>query len=156
MALMNWLWRIRICKLNWIWRWFWNAEIGNFWVPQPFFKKITSAGLNSLNQKKYQISVKIGFLMIHFTKRGQYWTFWCQGWTNHLEQEVFWWNRVFEAVEVSEVAGVDQVNEAAEVLGPKKITTDDFRVIQVLEFTFILLFGKTFLGGWIMKYHIEI
>jgi hypothetical protein len=39
-------------------RWFWNAEIGNFWVPQPFFKKVTSASLNSLRQKGYQILVK--------------------------------------------------------------------------------------------------
>ena len=58
MDFMNWLWRIKICKLDLVWRWFWNAEIGNFWVQQLFFKKVTSAGLNSLRQKGYQISVK--------------------------------------------------------------------------------------------------
>ena len=36
---MNWLWGIKICKLNLIWRWFWNAEIENFWVPKPFIEK---------------------------------------------------------------------------------------------------------------------
>ena len=37
-----------------------------------------------------------------------------------------------------------------------KITTEDFRVIQVLEFSFILMFGKKYFFGRIMKYHIEI
>ena len=58
MDFMNWLWWIKICKLDLVWRWFWNAEIGNFWVPQLFSKKVTSVGLNSLQQKGYQISVK--------------------------------------------------------------------------------------------------
>ena len=58
MDFMNWLWQIKICKLDLVWRWFWNAEIGNFWVPQLFSKKVTSVGLNSLQQKGYQISVK--------------------------------------------------------------------------------------------------
>ena len=49
MTLMNWLWRIEICKLNLVWRWFWNAEIRNAWVAPPFFKKkITSSGLNTV------------------------------------------------------------------------------------------------------------
>ena len=39
MDFMNWLWRIKICKVDLVWRSFWNAEIGNFWVPQLFFKK---------------------------------------------------------------------------------------------------------------------
>jgi hypothetical protein len=33
---MNWLWWIKICKLDLVWRWFWNTEIGNFWVPQAY------------------------------------------------------------------------------------------------------------------------
>jgi hypothetical protein len=43
---------------------------GNFWVPQPFFKKITSADLNSLRQKDYQISVKIWIFDDPFHKKG--------------------------------------------------------------------------------------
>ena len=58
MDFMNWLWQIKICKFDLVWRWFWNTEIGNFWVPQLFSKKVTSVGLNSLQQKGYQISVK--------------------------------------------------------------------------------------------------
>jgi hypothetical protein len=49
---------------------FWNAEIGNFWVPQPFFKKVTSAGLNSLRQKGYQISVKNWIFDYPFQEEG--------------------------------------------------------------------------------------
>ena len=37
-----------------------------------------------------------------------------------------------------------------------KITTEDFRVIQVLEFSFILMFWKKYWFGRFMKYHIEI
>ena len=39
MDFMNWLWQIKICKFDLLWRWFWNTEIGNFWVPQLFSKK---------------------------------------------------------------------------------------------------------------------
>ena len=70
MALMNWPWRIKICKLDLVWRWFWNAKIGNFWVPKPFFKKITSAGFNSLQQKGYQVSVAIWIFDDLFHKKG--------------------------------------------------------------------------------------
>ena len=36
-----------------------------------------------------------------------------------------------------------------------KITTEDFRVIQALEFSFIFMFWKKVFLGRIMKYHIE-
>ena len=38
----------------------------------------------------------------------------------------------------------------------RKITTGDFRVIEVLEFSFILVFWKNIFGGRIMKYQVEI
>ena len=44
-----------------------------------------------------------------------------------------------EAVETSETAEADEVNEEDEVSKVWKITIDDFRVIQVLEFSFILM-----------------
>ena len=40
-----------------------------------------------------------------------------------------------EAVEASEVVEADEVNEAAKVSKGSKITTEDFRVIQALEFS---------------------
>ena len=58
--------------------------------------------------------------MIHSTKMDQHWSFWCQGWSNHQDQEVLWWNRASEAVEAIEVAEADEVIEAAEVLKPGK------------------------------------
>ena len=33
-------------------------EVMTFWYLQPVFKKVTEAGLNSLEQKRYQIQVK--------------------------------------------------------------------------------------------------
>ena len=126
--------------------------------------------------------------MIHSTKRDQYWSFWCWGWSDHLNQEVCWGNWAVEAVEASEVAEATKVNLVIWVPGmiqPSgsaknlmkwgcrghwgywgcwgcwghwgcrcskdwKITTDDFRVIQVLEFSFILMFWKKMFGE-IMK-----
>ena len=43
-------------------------------------------------------------------------------------------------MEATEVAEADEVNEAAEVSKGSKITTEDFRVIQVHEFSFNLMF----------------
>ena len=80
------------------------------------------------------ISEKIGFLMIHSTKNYQYLLLWCQWWSDHQDQEVFWRNWALEAVEASEVAEAAEVNEAGEVSKTWKITTVDFRVFQVLEF----------------------
>ena len=43
---LNWLWKIEICKLEFVWRWFWYPEITYFEFHQPVFKKIISADLN--------------------------------------------------------------------------------------------------------------
>ena len=43
-------------------------------------------------------------------------------------------NWALEAIEDSEVAEAAEVNEAGEVSKAWKITTEDFRVFQVLEF----------------------
>ena len=83
--------------------------------------------------------------MIHSTKNYLYWLFWCQWWSDHQDQEVFWGNWALEAVEASEVAEGAEVNEAAEVPMAQKITSEDFRVILDLELinwgTKIFLFG---------------
>ena len=87
--------------------------------------------------------------MIYSTKRDQYCSFWCQGWSNHHDQDFLGGNRAGEAGEANEVAEAAEVNEAAEVFWALKITSEDFRVIQVLEFydlktNFIVLKKKIF------------
>ena len=72
--------------------------------------------------------------MIYSTKRDQYWSFWCQEWSNHHDQEFIGGNRAGEAGEAKEVAEAAEVNEAAEVSRALKTTSEDFRVIRVLEF----------------------
>ena len=52
-----------------------------------------------------------------------------------LENTLWIW--AIEAVEASEVAEADKVNEAGEVSKAWKITSEDFRVFQVLEFSII-------------------
>ena len=72
--------------------------------------------------------------MIYSTKRDQYWSFWCQEWSNHHDQEFIGGNRAGEVGEANEAAEAAEVNEAAEVSWVLKITSEDFRVIQVIEF----------------------
>ena len=96
---------------------------------------------------KYQW--KIGFLRIQSTTRDLCWSFWWQGWSNNQDQEVFWEKRAVEAVEAveaSEVAEDTEVNEAAEVSKAWKITFEDCRVIQVLEFSNLRLKSLYFDG----------
>jgi hypothetical protein len=47
-------------------------------------------------------------------------------------------------VEAIEVAEADEVNEADEVSKSSKITTEDFRVIQVLEFSLFCCYFDVF------------
>ena len=87
-----------------------------------------------INRKDLRYWLKIGYLIIPYTKRDSFWSFWCQGWSNHQNEEIFWGNRAVEAVEASEVAEADEANEAAEVSKGSKITSKDLIVIQVLKF----------------------
>ena len=94
-----------------------------------FSKKYHRLALTASDRKYLRYKLKVEFLITSFTKRDSYWSFWCQGWSNHQDEENFWGNRAVEAVEASEVAEADEVNEAAEVSKGSKITTEDFRVI---------------------------
>ena len=42
---VNWGWQIKICKLNFVWKWFWNPEIGGFLELQPVFMKCLHSAL---------------------------------------------------------------------------------------------------------------
>ena len=100
-----------------------------------FLKKYHRLALSASDRKDLRYQLEIGFFIIPYTKWDLYWSFWCQGWSYHQDEEKFWGNRAVEAVEASEVAEADEVNEAAEVSKGSKITTEDFRIIQVLEFS---------------------
>ena len=112
---------------------------------QTVFKKITLAGLNSLRQKDYQISVKYWIFYDPFYKKGLLLVIWvlgmislmkwgCRGYWGCWGHWGHWGCRGFKAW---------------------KITTEDFRVIQAFEFSFIFMFWKKVFWGRIMKYHIE-
>ena len=99
--------------------------------------------------------------MIHSTKRDMYWSFWCQGWWNHQDQEILWENTAVEAVEATESAEATEVNEAAEIFKAWKIPNEEFRIIQVLKFnnlwTKLTFFNvlKIKMFDRIMKYPVE-
>ena len=41
MFLLNWLWQIEICKLDFVWRYLYIPEVWKFAFHQPVFKKLT-------------------------------------------------------------------------------------------------------------------
>ena len=45
MFLLNSVWQIEICKSDFVWRWFWNAEIRYFLALQPVFVKFLLCAL---------------------------------------------------------------------------------------------------------------
>ena len=57
----------------------WVQEVLKFVFHQQVFKKMTSAGLNSLQQKEYQISVKIWIFDDTFHKKGLVLVIWVLG-----------------------------------------------------------------------------
>ena len=122
---------------------------------QPVYKKVTLDGLNSLPQKGYQISVKNWIFDDPLNKKGLFLVIWVlgmikpsgsvdflmiwgsQGHWGHLGLWGHWghWGcRDFKAW---------------------KIATEDFRVIQASEFSFISMFWNKIYLDKIMKYHVE-
>ena len=79
------------------------------------FKKVTSAGLNSLRQKVYRISVKIRILDDLFHKRGTVLVILVLGMIQPPGPGSFWVKKAFEAVEAIEVPEAGEVKGAAEV-----------------------------------------
>jgi len=106
------------------------------------FIKITSAGLNSLWQKEYRISVKNWIFDDPFHKKGPVLVILVPGMIQPSQSVMFlmkWgckghWGH----------GGCWGCRGHWGCRGSKvwKITTEDFRVIQVLEFSFILMFWK--------------
>ena len=130
----------------------WLQKVKKIVFHQPAFKKMTLAGLNSLWQKRYQISVKNWIFDVPFHKKGLVLVIWvlgmikpsgsvdllmkrgCRGHWGCWGHWGHWGCRGLEAW---------------------KITTEDFRVIQAFEFSFIFMFWKNLFLGRIMKYNIE-
>ena len=54
--------------------------------------------------------------MIHSIKKDLYWSFWCQGWSNHQDWYFFWWNEAVKVIEATEVVEAVEVTETAEIL----------------------------------------
>ena len=79
---------------------------------------------------------------------------WVPGMIKPSGSVIFWKDEAVKVIEAMEVVEALEVIETAEVLGPGK-SLQRTSVIQVLEFSFILIFWKkTFFGG-IWKYHVE-
>ena len=111
---------------------------------QPVVKKMTLAGLNSLRQKEYQISVKNWIFDDLFHKKGLVLVILVlgmiqpSGWIKFLMKWGCWghWGHW----------GCWGCRGHWGLWGSKvwKITTEDFSVIQVLEFGFTLMFWKKY------------
>ena len=153
---MNWLWQIsiymqaRIC-LKVVLK-SWDLDI---WVSSTSFQKNNIGWPQQPPTEKVQISVKIWVFDDPFHKKRPVLVIWLPGGIQPSGAVMFlmkwgcwghwghwgcwghwghWGCRGFKAW---------------------KITTEDFRVIQAFEFSFIFMFWKKVFLGLIMKYHIE-
>ena len=133
----------------------WLIEVCKFEFQPPVFKKVTSAGLSSLQQKGYQILVKIWIFDDPFHKKRIVLVICVLGmiqqssWVNFLMKWGCWghWGHW----------GCRGCRGHWGCKGSKawKITSEDFRVIPVLEFSFILMFWKKqfLVESWNMYLH---
>ena len=118
---------------------------------QPVFKKLTLADLNSLRQRGYQTSVKKWFFDDPFHKKGLVSILWVLGMIQTSGSVIFlmkWgcWGHWGHW-------GCWGCRGLWGFKGSKawKITTDDCSIIQVPEFSFILMFWKQIFFVRIMK-----
>ena len=122
---------------------------------QPVFKKVTSAGLNSLRKKKVPDISKKWIFDDPFQKKGLVLIIWVVGMISPSGSVIFlmkWgcrghWGHW----------GCWGCRGHWGCKGSKawKITTDDCKVIQIPEFSFILMFWKQIFFVRIMKYQVE-
>ena len=138
MFLLNWLWQIEICKLDFAWRYLCIPEVMAFEFHTPVFKKVS---IDWPQQPPIEtvpyISESLDFWWTIPQKMSN---------TGHFDaindqtigiRNFFWRNKALEAVEANEVAEVAEVNEAAVVSKAWKIIIEDFRVVLVLEFNIL-------------------
>ena len=131
-------------------------EVWKFEFHQSVFKKVTQAGLNSLRQKRYQISVKNWPFDDPFHKKGLVLN-------SHLgarDDPTIRLNIIFDEMRLPRSLRPLRLLRLQRSMMLHRfygleITTEDFSVIQVLEFVFTLMFRKTKCFGRIMKYHVE-
>ena len=156
------MYHIEMDKLNGSEVWPWGVEGCIFfsnWIMVlsgiKRFGEVTSAGLNILRQKGYQISVENWIFDDPFHKKGLVLIIWVLGMIQSSRSVIFlmkwgcwghwghwgcwgrwghWGCRSFKAW---------------------KTTTEDFRIIQAFEFSFIFMFWKKVVLSRIMKYHID-
>ena len=132
----------------------WVQEVLPFEFHQQVFKKIVSAGLNSLWQMRYQILVKNWIIDDLFNKKERVLVI--------LVPEIIQ-PRIrifFDEMRLSRSLRPLRLLRLLRSLRLQsfkawKITPKDFRVIHVIEFSFILMFFKEKVLGRIMKYPVE-
>ena len=100
---------------------------------QPVSKKVTQAGLNSLWEKEYQISVNNWIFYDPFHKKVLLLVILVPGMIHdYQDHEILWWNCAVEVFESSEAADADEVIEAAEILKSRKsvlMTSESSRLL---------------------------
>ena len=134
MDFLKWLWGVEILRILMIYLWLHGHEGYPFVFHQPIFKKVALAGLNSLQHKGYQILVKHWIFEEPFHKKGQLLVILVPGMSQPSGSVIFlmkWgcWGHWGHW-------GCWGCWGRWGCRGSKawKITTGDFRVIQVLEF----------------------
>ena len=72
------------------------------------------------------------------------WSFGCQGWSNHQDQQKIWWNEAVEVIEAIEVVEAVEVIEAADVLRTRKSLLRTSEWSRSLNSALFWCFERTF------------
>ena len=139
---VNWLWqmetlRFPISYLRWP-----IQEVMTFSFYQPVFKKVILAGLNSLRQKGCQISVKNWIFDDPFYKKGLVLIIWVLKMIKPSGSVKFLMKWGFRGHWGHWGCWGHWGHWGCSGFKARKIPTEDYRVIQASEFSFILMFWK--------------
>ena len=142
MVFLKWLWGVEILRISIIYHCLYDHKGYPFVFHQPVFKKVASAGLNSLRQKKYSILVENWIFDDPFHKKGWVLVILVPGMIQPSGSVIFLMKWVCRGHWGHWGCWGCWGHWGCRGFKDWKITTRDFRVIQVLEFSLILMFWK--------------
>jgi hypothetical protein len=116
----------------------------DIWFSSTSFKKSNiSWPQQPPREKILDINENLDFWWSIPQKKNQYWSFWWEGWSDHQTKEVLLRNRDIEAIKASAQWGW-WGQWGCRGFKAWKLNIYEFKVIQGLKFSFILMFWKQF------------
>ena len=126
-------WQIEICKLESVWRWFWNPEVWIFEFHQPVSKKWYRLTSTASDRKGTAISENLVFFLSIPRKKTTIGRLVARGYPTIRSSIYVWWAEDVKFIEATEVVEAVEAIEAAVVLRPEKSllrTSEPYRFLN--------------------------